>query len=84
LRRQVDGGLLLQFHVIHDHGNVDFVVVRHLVEPGGGLNDSDRWLVIVVNISVVVVDDVGGGQIGLNECTQKIWQRSRSTKIYTI
>jgi len=54
------------------------------VEPGGGLNDSDRWLVIVVNISVVVVDDVGGGQIGLNECTQKIWQRSRSTKIYTI
>lgn len=54
------------------------------MEPGGGLNDRDRRLVIVVNISVVVVDDVGGGQIGLNECTQKIRQRSRSIKIYTI
>jgi len=54
------------------------------VEPGGGLNDRDRRLVIIVNISVVVVDDVGGGQIGLNERTQKIWQRSRPTKIYTI
>jgi len=52
------------------------------VETGGGLNDRNRRFVVVVDISVVIVDDVGGGQIGLNERTQKIRQRSRSTKIY--
>ena len=53
------------------------------MESGWGLNDRDRRCVVIVNISVVVVIvDVGGGQIGLNERTQKIRQRSRSTKIH--
>jgi len=54
------------------------------VEPGGRLNDRNRRFVVVVDINIVVVDCVGGGQIGLNERTQKIRQRSRSTKIYII
>jgi hypothetical protein len=50
------------------------------VEPGGGLNDCNCRLVVVVNVSVVVVD-IGGSQVGLNERTQKIRQRSCSTEI---